>query len=467
MKHSFLLCWGLVVTISCNAGEVRSASQIHRHTREKSHEEPKKKRFIVQVKNEKGRHSVESIVGTGTSQEIYKDFVSVDLDETQIAALAQDEDILDLDEDTEWTVLGFREEDEALYPDESIHNRHLAEVVSYGIKDVQADLLNVGSSPVMVCLVDSGLAAGHPDINWAITSGVDRISNDGSPMPWDVDTNGHGTHISGVISARIDNDLGVRGIGNIPLFIARALNDQQRAFQSDIMGAMRACQQSGAKIISVSLGGSYITRSMRDLIAELYDDGMLLVSASGNDGKMRATYPAAHRDVISVTALKQGRELWEFSNTGPWIEMAAPGHRIYSTYPPDGYALYSGTSNAVPFVSGVAALVWSHFPTCRNTQIRYALAKTAQDLGEAGCDPTFGYGLVQARAAYEFLLANPCEEADWGKVPVTGMCSTLIDPTAQPTTEPTMVCSFYYFCFATCSQRLCTTNAFFPILELF
>ena len=170
--------------------------------------------------------------------------------------------------------------------------------------------------------------------------------------------------------------------------------------------------------------------SMRELIAELFDDGILLVAAAGNEGKRKATFPGAHRDVISVAGLKTSQERWEYSNYGPWIEMAAPAYQINSTFLEDGYALFTGTSVAAPFVSGVAALVWSHFPLCQHSQIRYVLAKTAQALDGQRCSDQLGYGRVQARAAYDFLASNPCELAEWGRVPVTGMCTTLDDHTS-------------------------------------
>jgi serine protease len=202
---------------------------------------------------------------------------------------------------------------------------------------------------------------------------------------------------------------------------------------------MRDCQRHGAKIINLSLGGSYITSAMRSLIAALYEDGILLVAAAGNAGTATAMYPAAHRDVISVTALTSELDVWENSNYGPWIELAAPGYRINSTFPPDRYALYSGTSMSVPFVSGVAALVWSHFPQCSNSQIRFALAQAAVDLGAEGCDENYGYGLVQAKTAYDFLLANPCQDADWGRESHVGTCTTVPDPSAAPTMAPSLV----------------------------
>lgn len=72
------------------------------------------------------------------------------------------------------------------------------------------------------------------------------------------------------------------------------------------------------------------------------------------------------------------------------------------------YAYFDGTSMATPHVSAVAALVWSHFPTCTNTNIRNALNATAEDLGTAGRDSTFGYGSVRAKAAFDYLTLNGC-----------------------------------------------------------
>lgn len=410
---------------------VHGAPRIRRRTRVS---DTGRKRFIVQVKNDKGRQDIGRVAATSrgspsASREVLHDYYSVDLDEQGVEELIKDDNIISMEEDSLWEPLGFRDE-----PASNEAARHLLETQGWGIQEVQADQLQIGDSPVTVCVIDSGVAVNHPDLANADVSGVNRTSqDDGSEMPWNEDARGHGTHVAGILAARIENDIGVRGVGDIPLFISRALNDAGVAYQSDIMGAMQDCRAGGAKIISISLGGSYMVSAMRRLISELFDDGILIVSAAGNDGKFKASYPGTHRDVISVTALKQGQQLWENSNSGPWLELAAPGHQIRSTYPPDDYATFSGTSAATPFVAGVAALVWSHFPQCQHSQIRYALAKTAKDLGPGGCDKDFGFGLVQARAAYEFLEANPCETAEWGRVRVTGMCSTLIDPTEAPT----------------------------------
>jgi subtilisin family serine protease len=76
--------------------------------------------------------------------------------------------------------------------------------------------------------------------------------------------------------------------------------------------------------------------------------------------------------------------------------------------PASGYEEWDGTSMATPHVSGVAALVWSHFTDCSNDEVRQALRQSAQDLGAAGRDNSYGYGLVQAEAAVDYLTTNGC-----------------------------------------------------------
>lgn len=72
------------------------------------------------------------------------------------------------------------------------------------------------------------------------------------------------------------------------------------------------------------------------------------------------------------------------------------------------WAFFDGTSMATPHVVGVAALVWSHFPECSNNDIRNALNASAKDLGAAGRDNAYGYGLVQTQSAVDYLTTNGC-----------------------------------------------------------
>lgn len=126
--------------------------------------------------------------------------------------------------------------------------------------------------------------------------------------------------------------------------------------------------------------------------------GVLLVAASGNDNGP-VGYPAGFAEFMAVGATDSADNRASFSNYGSQLEIAAPGVSIQSTYPGNSYRSLSGTSMATPHVSAVAALVKSANPSLTADQIRQILKDTAIDLGSAGWDQFFGYGLVDAEAA--------------------------------------------------------------------
>jgi hypothetical protein len=266
-----------------------------------------------------------------------------------------------------------------------LRHRKLEEVMPYGISMVQADQVSVGKHPVTVCIIDTGLAINHPDIDSNRAHGVDResnIVNETIMLHWDADARGHGTHVAGTVAAKANNGIGVRGIGELNVFITRGLDDQGSAYESDIREAFEQCEAAGAKIINLSLGGTEMSSSMKAICDRLYSKDFLIFAAAGNGGEWSLEYPASDPTVISVSAVDSTEWFWANSNYGSTLELMAPGHLILSTTVNETghfqYAEYSGTSMATPHASGVAALVWSHFPNCTNQQIRYALAYSAK-----------------------------------------------------------------------------------------
>ena len=121
-------------------------------------------------------------------------------------------------------------------------------------------------------------------------------------------------------------------------------------------------------------------------------------------------YPAAYPEVIAVSAADTADTLTSWSNRGAEIDLSAPGNAIESTYKNGGYATFSGTSMAAPHVAGVAALLYTRalgaYDVNGNNawdpgEIQTKLQDTATDLGVAGRDDMYGYGLVNARRAAE------------------------------------------------------------------
>jgi len=218
-------------------------------------------------------------------------------------------------------------------------------------------------------------------------------------------------------------------MGNVPLFMARGLNNEGKARESDVIEAMEQCEAAGAKVYSLSLSGTTLSTNMKTVIDRIYSNGGLVIAAAGNQGEYRKAMPASAPNVISVTAVNATEQKWSGSNTGPWVELAAPGDKIYSTTVHGssmGYAYYSGTSMAVPHVAAASALIWSHHPECSNVQIRYALAYTAKDIGSRGCDDAYGYGIIKTKKALDFLDQYGCTGALWGQTSSPdGECSSI------------------------------------------
>jgi hypothetical protein len=143
---------------------------------------------------------------------------------------------------------------------------------------------------------------------------------------------------------------------------------------------------------------------------------------------------------MSVAAINSSKIKASFSQSNDKVQIAAPGVGVKSTITDQDYASWSGTSMATPHVAGVAALVWSHFPACTNHQIRGVLIKSAEDLGAANCDHDYGFGLVDAKAAYDLLNAEGCSAGDHNDGVGEGGCDVLnVGPptTSSPTSAPT------------------------------
>jgi thermitase len=251
---------------------------------------------------------------------------------------------------------------------------------------------------VKVGIVDTGIDTTHPDLAGKAV-GCATSYNNGLLIHNGVciDDNGHGSHVSGTISANTNNAQGVAGVAfNSPIVMCKALATVAgTGLTSDIANCMNWVAGQGAKVISMSLGGGD-NATLKAAVQRAYNggNGVLLVAAAGNDGDATLNYPAAYPEVVSVAATDNRDHRASFSNANSDVEIAAPGVNVESTYAGGLYMQLSGTSMATPHVSGVAAVIADLNPTANAAAVRSKLDAAVDDLGAAGRDNSFGFGRV-------------------------------------------------------------------------
>jgi serine protease len=400
----------------------------------------------------------------------------------------------------------------------------------YGVGMVEATAMqNAGytGTGTKVCIIDSGL-----QIRNSLPVAASKVTFVPGNLPPDVDKFGHGTHVAGTI-AGTPFSIGVAPGAN--LVIVRVFGDDGVwAYSSTLVQAAKYCEQYGAKIVSMSLGGSRSVHAEQTQFDGMATRGILSIAAAGNDGNTRTSYPAGYSSVVSVAAIDSAKAHATFSQVNKDVELSAPGVHVWSMLPyledvsasvgtttyvgghmegaprttgttaalvdgglcdatsatyagkvvlcqrgtiafvdkvnnaqnsgavaaivynnvsggfggtlgagvtsaipaitismedgtalkasslglnttvkdavdpnQNGYDAWDGTSMATPHVSGVAALVWGACPGATAAQVRAALTSSALDLGTAGRDNTFGFGLVRACRAAKALCNVP------------------------------------------------------------
>jgi len=284
--------------------------------------------------------------------------------------------------------------------------------LQWGPRKIEADKAwdtTIGSSSVLVAVIDTGIDYLHPDLLNAsyVPIGYDWVNKDSDPM----DDNGHGTHVAGILAAVTNNRIGIAGLAQVSIMAEKGLSTGGWGTEDDLANAIFHAVDQGAKILSNSWGGPD-SNLIHDAMKYAYDRDVLVVAAAGNSASSVKLYPAAYDEVVAVTATDEMDDPAIFTSFGDWVEVAAPGVNIYSTisfnhtipvnYP---YDYLSGTSMSTPHVSGTAALIWSQFPNVTRDWVRAQLRFTADDLGKPGFDKYYGYGRINARKAVEQALA--------------------------------------------------------------
>jgi type VII secretion-associated serine protease mycosin len=270
---------------------------------------------------------------------------------------------------------------------------------------------------VTVAVVDSGVAARHPDLEGAVLPGADIL---GAGRDGRTDSSGHGTQMAGIIAAR--GRSGGRGVVGIAPQ-AEILPVKPADGPLLVSQAIDWSVAHGAKVISMSFGIDE-SDGLKTAVENAAAADVVLVAATANDNKndSKNRYPAAFPEILAVGAVDRSGKVTHFSHRGAEVDITAPGIDIpvadnsYSS----GYGIVDGTSPAAAIVAGAAALIRAKFPALSARQVVERLTSTAIDKGATGRDDAYGYGELDLMAA---LTANvdtspPVSGVDVSEAPV-------------------------------------------------
>ncbi len=365
---------------------------------------------------------------------------SASLDEGQVKRLKENSGIVAVEEDIEMHILEMQ--DYAVATEQQVENsgKGITEAYQRGFQEGRQQILDrlnqasalqsPGSNPVLadpgllsvqpvpwnIALVKApgawargitgaGIRVGVLDTGIATHLDLNPISGGVSFVPGVVsynDGNSHGTHCSGIVGAR-NNSIGVK-----------VLSDAGTGSSSAIISGMDWAVANGLHVVSMSLGGlSGPMVAYAQAIKRLQDRGTVVVMAAGNS--FGTAFPWVNSPANSIitgspnaspiAAVDINKIIASFSSRGGqaalWnqVTVSAPGVNIISTVPGGGYASKSGTSMATPTVAGAVALLKQRFPGISPAAVKLKLMSTAQDLGLAGYDITYGAGLINCDKA--------------------------------------------------------------------
>jgi len=255
---------------------------------------------------------------------------------------------------------------------------------------------------VKVAILDTGIDQDHEDLSSKII-----LQRNFTDSPTIDDFYGHGTHVGGIVAAITNNNTGVAGgCPNCQLMNGKVLNDSGSGAYSWIAGGIIWAADNNAKVINMSLGGSVKSATLENAVNYAWNKGVVVVAAAGNSGNPSKTYPAAYTNAIAVAATNNKDQKASFSSySARWVDVAAPGVDIFSTFPNHpykinkslGYDFGSGTSMATPMTSAVAALIWSTPYGASASQVRTRLESTADKI--TGTGTYWSSGRVNAASA--------------------------------------------------------------------
>lgn len=260
--------------------------------------------------------------------------------------------------------------------------------------------VTTGSSAVTIAIVDTGVDGTHEDLVSKMVAGWNVYNNNSDTS----DVYGHGTMVAGTAAAASNNGIGVASVcWNCLIMPVRVSATDGTATYSAIANGLTWAADHGARIANVSY---IVTDSSTVTSAAQYLQGKggVVTASAGNNSTFDSSPDNPY--IITVSATDPNDVLYSWSNTGNNMDLAAPGC-VYTTLRGGGYSSGCGTSFSAPIVAGVAGLVLSASPWLSGAQVTSQLQQTADDLGPAGWDPSYGWGRVNAARAVGASSSSP------------------------------------------------------------
>ncbi|MBS1826027.1 MAG: S8 family serine peptidase [Acidobacteria bacterium] len=294
----------------------------------------------------------------------------------------------------------------------------------WGLHHIRADeawsLWNGNAERVVVAVIDSGIpiadnARSHPDLAEERLIFGKNFHSPGSPP---MDDHGHGTHVTGILSARRDNQEGIAGLwagGRVVAY--KVFNEDNigtdQMFNNAVLEALDFAEAAGARLVINYSGEGPDTPTSKATVDQLRAEGALLVAAAGNQGTAGVGFPGGYSTVndavLCVGSVNASHRRASSSGVGPAVSVVAPGVDIFSTFPNypvtvnaggASYTSMSGTSMATPLVAALACMIWSQRPEFTAQEVAQRIRETSASLGGAH---EFGSGIIDARAAMSGL----------------------------------------------------------------
>ena len=255
-----------------------------------------------------------------------------------------------------------------------------------------------GAPDVTIAIIDTGVDPTHPDLQSKLVPGWNFYDNNADSS----DVYGHGTAVAGTAAASSNNGLGVASVAwGCQIMPIRISDPSGFGSLSAMANALTWAADRGARVANISY---QVTDSLTVRSAAQYfqSKGGVVTIAAGNDASFDSTSDNPY--VLTVGATISTDVLAAFSTRGNNLDIAAPGLSIQTTSRGSGYSSWSGTSFSAPIAAGVAALVISANPVLRGAQVQNVLKQSADDLGSAGWDPSYGWGRLNAARAVDLAM---------------------------------------------------------------